>query len=334
MEQLEKFAEDRSAPFVSVVTPIFNEAGHIAEFIGQLEAQLRRMGLAYEIVAVDDGSRDDSARRAYEASPSHAVRVIRFSRNFGKEAAMSAGLEFARGDLVVIIDSDFQHPVEMIEVFVQKWREGYDMVYGVRESPEPESVVKRSLRALFYRYIGREEGISLPPNAGDFRLLDRKAVDALNRFSERDRMMKGLFAWLGFRQIGVPFRVAPRATGASHYNLRRLYRLAATGITSFSALPLQLFGVVGLAISALAFLYGGWIVFEALFLGQDLPGFATLAAGLMFFGGLQLLSVAVLGAYISRIYREVKGRPLYIVEQTYGFERPRALETRRSNVRA
>lgn len=325
---------ERATPFVSVVTPVFNEAAHIADFIGALEAQLRALGVDYEIVAVDDGSRDDSARRAYEASPAHAVRVIRFSRNFGKEAAMSAGLEFARGDVVVILDSDFQHPIEMIEVFLDRWREGYDMVYGVRESPDPEGVVKRSLRSLFYRYIGREEGISLPPNAGDFRLLDRKAVDALNRFAERDRMMKGLFAWLGFRQIGVPYRVAPRASGASNYNFRRLYRLAATGITSFSALPLQLFGVAGLAVSLLAFLYGGWIVFEALFLGQRLPGFATLAAGLMFFGGLQLVSVAVLGAYVSRIYREVKGRPLYIVEQTFGFERPRAVEARRSDARA
>lgn len=326
--------ERAGAPFVSVVTPVFNEAAHIAEFISVLEAQLRSLGVAFEIIAVDDGSEDDSARRAYEASASHTVRVIRFSRNFGKEAAMSAGLEFARGDVVVLIDSDFQHPVEMISTFLARWREGYDMVYGVRESPDEEGIIKRTFRAFFYRFVGREENISLPPNAGDFRLLDRKAVDALNRFTERDRMMKGLFAWLGFRQLGVPYHVAPRASGVSRYGLKRLYRLAATGFTSFSVLPLQLFGVAGAAISALAFLYGAYVVFETFFLGESLPGWPTLAVALMFFGGLQMLSVAVLGAYISRIYREVKGRPLYIVEQTFGFERPRAMQQRRSDIEA
>lgn len=322
------------SPFVSVVTPMYNEAGHIAAFVVALEAHLRGLGLAFEIIAVDDGSRDDSARRAYEASDAHAVRVVRLSRNFGKEAALSAGLEFARGDVAVLLDSDFQHPVEMIGVFLQHWREGYDVVYGVRDPPAHESRALRALRALFYRHVGHSEGIALPPNAGDFRLLDRRAVDALNRFTERDRLMKGLFAWVGFRQIGVPYREAARATGASHYSLRRLCRLAATGITSFSTLPLQLFGVAGAVASAFAFLYGLYVVFEALFLGQRLPGWPTLAAALMFFGGLQMMSVAVLGAYVSRIYREVKGRPLYIVEQTLGFERPRALQERRTDAQA
>ena len=326
--------ERAGAPFVSVVTPMHNEAGHIAEFVAAIESHLRTLGVDFEIIAVDDGSSDDSAQRAYDASAARAVRVIRFSRNFGKEAAMSAGLEFARGDVVVLLDSDFQHPIDMIGVFLQHWRAGYDVVYGVRESAGDEAGWKRALRALFYRYVGREEGISLPPNAGDFRLLDRRAVEALNRFTERDRMMKGLFAWVGFRQLGVPYREAERATGSSHYSLRRLYRLAATGIVSFSALPLQMFGIAGAAVSALAFLYGAYVVIETLVRQQTLPGWPTLAAALMFFGGLQMLSVAVLGAYISRIYREVKARPLYIVEQTFGFERPRAVREQRSDIEA
>jgi glycosyltransferase involved in cell wall biosynthesis len=300
---------------LSVIVPVYNEAQVIGDFLGALQQFLGSLDLRWEIVVVDDGSSDGSPALALAASRSPAVRVVRLSRNFGKEAAMTAGLQIASGDAVVIMDADFQHPLETLPVFIARWREGYDMVYGVRHDPEPETLGKRLLRWAFHQFVGREDRIVLPRGAGDFRLLDRKVVDALNRFPERERMMKGLFALLGFRQIGEFFKVAPRAAGTSQFGARKLVKLAATGVTSFSALPLQIFGWAGIIVSIFAFGFAGWIIFETLFLGQTIGGFATLAAGIMIFGGLQMLSVAALGAYISRIYREVKGRPLYLIDR-------------------
>lgn len=311
----------RDNPFVSIVTPVHNEADHIAEFVVAIERQMVALGLRYEVIVVDDGSEDDSAQRAANASNDGNVRVVRFSRNFGKEAAMSAGLEYVSGDCTILIDSDFQHPIEVIPTMIDQWRVGYDMVYGVRISRKGEPWWKRSATAMFYRYIGQEEGIVFPVNAGDFRLLDRKAVDAIRRFPERDRMMKGLFAWLGFKSIGVPFEVAPRRSGRTHYNVRGLVHLAATGVTSFSTLPLKAFGVLGFLVSIIALSYALSIIVETLWFGHDLPGWPTLVVAVMFFGGLQLMSVAVLGTYVGRIYREVKQRPLYIVDETIGFPR-------------
>ena len=302
-------------PLVSVVVPAYQESAVIGDFVKALQDRLGAMAMRWEIVVVDDGSRDGTASLALAAGRSAAVRVVRLSRNFGKEAALSAGLLLARGDAVIAMDCDFQHPLETLPAFVARWHEGYDMVYGVRMEPLAEPWSKRTLRRLFHRYVGRDDRIELPMGAGDFRLLDRKAIDALARFPERERMMKGLFALLGFQQIAVPYRQAERTAGASSFGLRRVARLATTGITSFSALPLQAFGVAGVVVSAAAFLYAAWIVFERLFLGTAVAGFATLAAGLMIFGGLQMLSVAVIGAYVSRIYREVKARPLFIVER-------------------
>lgn len=302
-------------PLLSVVVPAFEEEAVIGAFVLALQDQLDAIGLRWEVVVVDDGSRDLTASLALAAGRSPAVRVVRLSRNFGKEAALTAGLSVARGDAVITMDCDFQHPLKTLPEFVTRWAEGHDMVYGVRDEPLAEPWSKRVLRQLFHRCVGRDDRIELPLGAGDFRLLDRKAVDALARFPERERMMKGLFALLGFRRIAVPYRQAERSAGRSRFGLRRVARLATTGVTSFSALPLQLFGIAGVAVSGAAFLFAGWIVFERLVFGMDIDGFATLAAGLMVFGGLQMLSVAVLGAYVSRIYREVKGRPLFIVDR-------------------
>jgi len=302
-------------PLLSVVVPAYQESEVIGDFVKALQDTLDTMAMRWEVLVVDDGSRDGTASLALAAGRSAAVRVVRLSRNFGKEAALSAGLSLARGDAVIAMDCDFQHPLETLPEFVARWHEGYDMVYGVRAEPLAEPWTKRTLRRLFHRYMGRDDRIELPMGAGDFRLLDRKAVDALARFPERERMMKGLFALLGFQQIAVPYRQAERTAGVSSFGLRRVARLATTGVTSFSALPLQAYGVAGLVVSAAAFLYAAWIVFERLFLGITEDGFATLATGMMIFGGLQMLSVAVLGAYVSRIYREVKARPLFIVDR-------------------
>jgi glycosyltransferase involved in cell wall biosynthesis len=300
---------------LSVVVPAYDEAALIGDFVLALQRQLGAMDLRWEILVVDDGSRDGTGALALAAGRSERVRVVRLSRNFGKEAAMTAGLAEARGDAVIVMDADFQHPLDMIPMFVAHWREGFDMVYGVREGGADEGPLKRVARGAFHRWIGREDRVEFPMNAGDFRLLDRKAVDALARFTERERMMKGLFALLGFRQLGVPYRVAPRGAGKTRFGARRLVRLAATGVTSFSALPLQLFGIAGVAVSVLAFLFAGWLLFEHFAFGNPFDGFTTLATGMMVFGGLQMLSVAALGAYVSRIYREVKARPLYLVDR-------------------
>ncbi|MCX7230947.1 MAG: glycosyltransferase family 2 protein [Burkholderiales bacterium] len=300
---------------LSVVVPVHDEADGIAGFLAALQQTLEGLDLRWEILVVDDGSQDGSAAVALAAGRSAALRVVTLSRNFGKEAALTAGFAMARGDAVATIDADFQHPPATLVEFVARWREGYDMVYGVRAEPLDEPLAKRVLRKAFHRWVGRDDLIVLPPGAGDFRLLDRKAVDALGRFSERERMMKGLFALLGFRQVAVPYHEGRRAAGRSSFGLRRVARLAATGVTSFSALPLQAFGVAGVVVSATAFAYAAWIVLETLVYGQHVDGFATLAAGILIFGGLQMLSVAVLGAYVSRIYREVKGRPTFIVDR-------------------
>ena len=302
-------------PLIGVVVPAYQEADVIGLFVSALQDHLDTLGVRWEVVIVDDGSTDGTAALALAAGRSPAVRVIRLSRNFGKEAALTAGLTLVRGDAVITMDCDFQHPFETLSVFLARWREGYDMAYGVRDEPLNEPRLKSLLRRAFHRYVGQDDRIELPIGAGDFRLLDRKAVDALARFQERERMMKGLFALLGFRQIAVPYHQADRHAGKSSFGLRRVVRLATTGVTSFSALPLQLFGIAGLLVSTAAFVYAGWIVFERLFFGTSIEGFATLAAGMLVFGGLQMLSVAVLGAYVSRIYREVKARPLFIVDR-------------------
>ncbi len=304
------------SPDISVVIPVFNERANLRPLSARLVPALEGAGVTFEAIFVDDGSHDDSLdelRALCAAEP--RFRALSFSRNFGKEVAIAAGLDDARGRAVVIMDSDLQHPPEVIPQFVACWREGYKNVYGQRTDRATDPRLRALLTRLFYRLIDRFGDVSLPPGAGDFRLLDRQAVDALLSMRERARFNKGLFAWIGFKSIGVPFEVESRASGASKFNLPRLIRFALDGIMSFSSIPLKVWTYVGLGISCFALAMAAYYWVRTMLFGVDTPGFPTLVVSIAFFSGVQLLSLGVLGEYVARIFNEVKGRPLYLVAE-------------------
>lgn len=300
---------------LSCVVPAYNEAANLPAFLPALHAKLSSLADSVEIVVVNDGSRDDTALVLAEMSTRLPLRVIHLSRNFGKEAALSAGLDHVDGDAVLLIDADFQHPLALIDTLFAAWRAGHEMVYAVRTSREEESLVKRMGTKLLYRILSGDGAVDIPPNAGDFRLMDRRVVQALRQLPERNRFMKGLYAWVGFRSLAVPYQPDERAGGASSFSFSALVRLASSGIMSFSDMPLRIWIGVGLLISALAFLFGAWIIFETLIEGVTVPGYATIVASMMFLAGVQLISIGVLGAYVASVFNEVKARPLYIVGQ-------------------
>jgi len=304
----------RSGAFtLSCVVPVHDEQEIVADFLRALRAAAAKITARFEIIVVNDGSTDATGRVVRELAPELSLSLVELSRNFGKEAALTAGLDLARGDCVLLIDADFQHPLESVAELVGAWRAGYDMAYGLRTDRSDESWVKRAGSRLFYRLMASSQSIDIPPDAGDFRVLDRRVVEALKRLPERHRFMKGLYAWVGFRSVGIPFEVRSRAGGTTSFSMRRLQSLAITGITAFSNLPLRIGGAVGAVIAVLAFVWGGWIVIERLVFGQPIQGFATLAASVLLFAGIQLISIGVLGEYLGRVYDEVKARPTYLV---------------------
>ena len=310
-------------PEISVIIPVLNEADNVAPLLARLTPILRRCVASYEIVFVDDGSTDTTMlaiSRAHDADP--AVGAVSFSRNFGKEVAIAAGLDHARGQASVIIDADLQHPPEMIETFVARWREGYKNVYGQRIDRSDDTALRRALTQRFYKIFGSFGETRLPEGAGDFRLLDAQAVAALRRLRERARFNKGLYAWIGFKSIGVPFDVEARAFGHSKFSYRKLTRFALDGLMSFSTLPLMVWTYVGTAISVVSMATAIYFVGETMVYGVDVPGFASLIVSVTFLAGIQLLSLGVLGEYIGRIFAEVKGRPLYLVQERVGAVRP------------
>jgi len=312
--------EARTArPWITCVVPAYNEADGIACFIGELCAYLRNLTDRYDVIVVDDGSRDGTSLETISASGGLPVKLLALSRNFGKEAAISAGLDEAGGEVVVIIDADFQQPIELIGEFVRQWQHGYEMVYGLRNDRLTDPLVRRWLSRMFYRILSRGASIDIPPDAGDFRLMDRRVVDALRRLPERDRFMKGLYNWVGFSQISVPFDYAERREGSTKFRLGSLFDLAMTGLTSFSSFPLRIWVAVGSVISGLSMLYAFVIILRTLIYGIDVPGWATLAVAITFLGGIQLLSIGVLGEYVARIFTEVKRRPGYLVSERHGF---------------
>lgn len=309
-----------AAATLSVVCPVFDEAACVAPLLDRLEAVLRRLGMPFEIIAVDDGSGDGTferlvARRA--ALPE--LKVIRFSRNFGKEIALAAGLRHAGGDAVVMLDSDLQHPPELIEDFVARWRAGAQIVYGERERGREDGAARRLLTRGFYRLFEVIGEVPLMRGGGDFVLLDAAVVRVLNALPERTRFGKGLYAWVGFRRAAVPFRPAPRTDGRSRWSLWKLWVLALDAVTAFSLVPLKVSTYVGLAISAVSLSYGAWIVARTLVAGVDVPGYASLMVAIAFFGGIQLVTLGVIGEYLGRVFTEVKRRPLYVIERAEGF---------------
>jgi glycosyltransferase involved in cell wall biosynthesis len=312
----------RPAPDLTVVAPMFEESANLERLFARLVPVLEATGLAFEILCVDDGSSDDTmAKLEAEAAREPRLRALRLSRNFGKEVAIAAGLRHARGRAVVVIDADLQHPPELIHAFLARWREGYAMVYGVRRDRATDGALRRLLTRAFYGLFDAVSPTRLPPGAGDFRLLDRRVVDALNAITERNRFTKGLYAWVGFKSVAVEFDVEERADGGrSRFSARRLLSFAIDGITAFSTWPLRVWTYVGLAVSAFAMLYAAAFLARTILYGADVPGFPSLIVSVMFFAGVQLITLGVLGEYIGRIFVEVKGRPLYVVEREIGPE--------------
>jgi glycosyltransferase involved in cell wall biosynthesis len=311
-------AKNSARPRVSIVVAMFNEEPAIAAFFREIDAVAVRISFEVEYVCVNDGSRDGTlnvllARQAQD----RRIRIVDLARNFGKEAAMTAGLANARGDAVIVIDADLQDPPELIEQFVAKWQEGFEVVYGIRASRAADSFVKRATAGAFYKLFNRITSVPIPPDAGDFRLLDRKVVDALLLFPERNRFMKGLFAWVGFRQTGVEFVRRPRVQGTTTWNYWKLVDFAIDGVTGFSTVPLRIWSFVGALVSLVGFAYAIFLVVRTLIYGIDVPGYASIMVTVLFIGGVQLLCLGMLGEYMGRLYMEVKGRPIYIVSRIY-----------------
>ncbi len=304
---------------LSVVIPAFNEARSLAAFHARLSAAMQSPALAgygWEAVYVDDGSTDATPQQlsALQAVDPR-VAVLRLSRNFGKEIAITAGLDHARGEAVILIDADLQDPPELIPALVARWREGFDVVYAQRRLREGDSWLKRGTAHAFYRLMQRIGRVRLPENAGDFRLISRRVVMALQRLPEQHRFMKGLFAWVGFASAAVPYDRAARAAGASTFTYWRLWNLALEGITGFTVMPLKVATYAGLAVAALAGLYGVQLIVRTLLFGNPVSGYPSLMAVILFLGGVQLLTLGVIGEYLGRIFNETKRRPLYIVDQ-------------------
>jgi polyisoprenyl-phosphate glycosyltransferase len=309
---------------LSVVIPILNEEKGLDSLIARLVPVLERCGLAWETIFVDDGSTDGTLARLraiHDEEP--RMKAVSLSRNFGKEIAAAAGLRYANGDAVVLMDGDLQHPPEVIPELVAGWRQGCDIVYAQRVDRAADSLLRRLLSRAYYLLFRVLSGTKLPENAGDFRLISRRAVDALNRMDERARFNKGLFAWIGFTSMGVPFEVPERSAGdTSRWHLRRLLHFALDGVVSFSTIPLRVWSYLGLAISLITFLYIAFFVLDTMINGTDLRGFPTLVVSIMFFAGVQLISLGVIGEYLGRIYEEVKARPLYVVSEELGLDDP------------
>jgi glycosyltransferase involved in cell wall biosynthesis len=299
---------------------MLNEERGLEALVTALTPVLDRTGLIWDVVFVDDGSRDRT--REILASLNRRdprLKAISFSRNFGKERAIAAGLDHAHGDAVVIMDADLQHPPDVIPQFIAKWNDGFDVVYAQRDDRIEDGLARRAFSVGFYGLFKAMSGTALPDGAGDFRLLDKKAVAAMRQFKERARFTKGLYAWIGFKSTGVVFHVPPRHDGTkSRFNPRALWRFAMDGIVSFTTMPLRVWSYVGVAVSALAFLYIAVFLIKYLIVGNDTAGFPTLIVSILFLGGIQLISLGVIGEYLGRMYEEVKGRPLYIVETTIG----------------
>jgi glycosyltransferase involved in cell wall biosynthesis len=304
---------ETTPPTLSVIVPMYNESQGLDRLFDALVPILDGLDERYEIVCVDDGSGDDTLARLLAKRETVPNLVIgEFSRNFGKEAAMSAGLDLARGQAVVPIDADLQDPPDLIPRMLESWREGHDVVLARRADREADGPLKRFTAWAFYKTHNVLAEHPIPENVGDFRLMDRKVVDVVTRLPERRRFMKGLFAWAGFKTAVIDFDRPERAAGRSNWNYWRLWNFALEGITSFSSVPLRLWSYVGALVAVLSFLYATAIIARTLIFGADVPGYASLLTVMLFLGGLQLLSLGLLGEYIGRIYSEVKGRPLYV----------------------
>ena len=303
-------------PTFSIVGPVYDEVETLHDFYGRVLSAMEDIGEPWELVLVDDGSTDGSSDIIRDlAFADIRVRPVLFSRNFGHQIAVTAGLDYSRGQAIVIIDTDLQDPPELISELVQKWREGYEVVYAVRTEREGESWFKRTTAAVFYRLINRITDVDIPLDAGDFRLLDRKVVEALKKMREHHRFPRAMTAWVGFRQIGVPYKRAARQAGQTKYPFRKMIRLALNAVTGFSYFPLQLATYFGFLCASLAILAIPLVIYLRLAGSSQLSGQATTLIAVLFLGGVQLISLGILGEYVGRLYDEAKGRPLYVLRE-------------------
>jgi polyisoprenyl-phosphate glycosyltransferase len=316
-------SDRKPQPSITVIVPAFNEAAAIPQTVMTISHHLQSLSKQWNIVVIDDGSRDQTSAVVKALDASLNTTLIRFSRNFGKENAITAGLEYAKGDIVICMDADGQHPATLLSEMLMRWQDGYDMVYAVRQDRAEETPFKQWGSRLFYRLMSIGSHIEIPRDAGDFRLMDRKVVDALLSLPERNRFMKGIYAWVGFKSIGLPYVPLERSHGTSHFSKLKLIKLAWTGVTSFSTVPLRLASAVGAILALLAFIYGIYVVIDKLFFSESVPGWPTVVASMMFFAGVQLLFIGILGEYLAGMYDEVKQRPRYIVAEIVQNEPPK-----------
>lgn len=313
--------QTKASPTLSVVAPVFNEEAILHELYRRLSAVLDGAGLDWELVLINDGSRDRSLEIMRELNAADPrVKVVSFARNFGHQVAITAGADYAQGEAVCIIDADLQDPPEVILDLLAKWREGYEVIYAVRSEREGETWFKEFTAKAFYRIIYRITDINIPMDTGDFRLMDRKVVEALRTMREKHRFMRGMSVWVGFKQTGVYYKRAARFAGETKYPLKKMLKFALDGITSFSYFPLQLATYVGFVAAALAILGAIIAIILRLTGSHELLGQATTLVAVLFLGGVQLISLGIIGEYLGRIYDEVKGRPLYIVGEALGFD--------------
>ena len=306
-------------PTLSLIVPMRNEAANIGPFYERIRSTLDPLGESWEMVCVNDGSGDATLHRLLTLrTQDPRIVVIDLSRNFGKEAALTAGLDHARGDSVIPMDADLQDPPELIPELLARWREGFEVVLAIRTSRASDSLFKRTTAHLFYSFINRLSTVPIPANAGDFRLMSRAVVEAIQQLPERRRFMKGLFAWVGFKTAEVHYQRPPRHAGQTNFNYWRLWNFALEGITSFSHIPLKMSSYFGLLVSFFAFLYAVKIIMDTWVYGNPVKGYPSIMVAILFFSGVQLVAIGVIGEYLGRLYEESKQRPLYLVRKCYG----------------
>lgn len=309
------FSEKKS---ISIVVPVFNEEQMVHLFLATINDILASLHETYEIIFVNDGSKDKTLESLINLKKEYGyIRIVNLSRNFGKEAAMTAGLDVALGDAIIPMDVDLQDPPELIKEFIKKWKEGYEVVLAKRVDRTTDSLTKRVSAGLFYKFHNKVAHVPIPENVGDYRLITKKVLQAIKLMPENQRFMKGIFSWVGFNSTTIEYKRETRQAGNSSFNGWKLWNLAVEGITSFSTVPLRIWLYIGLFIAFLSFCFGVWIVLKTLLFGIDWPGYASLITITLFLGGIQLIGIGVLGEYVGRIYMESKHRPIYIIENEF-----------------
>lgn len=320
LSKLPEITHSITTPELSVVVPAYNEEAVIEETYRRVTEVLAGLALSYEIIFIDDGSSDNTVDLLHRISQRDPLaKIISFSRNFGHQNAIMAGLQYSAGRAVISMDADLQHPPELIPALIDKWREGFDVVYTIREYKEGTGILKKMTSLAFYKFINIMAQINIKPGSADFRLLDRKVVDTLIGLKEKTNFLRGLIVWAGFKQTGLNYMAAERFSGKTKYTLRKMIVFALDGIISFSTFPLRITMFLGLTISSCSFLYMLYALYIKLFTSKTVPGWASIVVPILFFGGIQFIIIGIQGEYIGRIYEEVKGRPAFIIKNTRGF---------------